>query len=182
MHIVTIFIIALFGGLTFIGTYLVDMPEKEVSTGNSEDTTVEVRIADDNIQGIKVLSNTIEVLDYSNQSLTEVPSDLFKETTATTLNISGNHLDGAFPAEVRHLQNIQFLNLSDNNFTGVPAEIGQLKNLEVLDLSDNPITGLPLELGNLKNLQVLDLRGTQYSEYDLKIIKESLPQGVIIKI
>jgi leucine-rich repeat protein SHOC2 len=82
---------------------------------------------------------------------------------------------------VRFLRDLQTLDLSDNNFTGVPAEIGQLAKLEVLDLSNNPITGLPHELGGLQNLQLLDLRSTNYSAEDLEIIKNALPASTVIR-
>lgn len=60
--------------------------------------------------------------------------------------------------------------------------MGQLSKLEVLNLSNNPVTGLPLEIGNLKNLKVLDLHGTDYSEYDLNLIREALPDTVEIQL
>ncbi len=123
-----------------------------------------------------------EIINLSGQGLTEVPVGVFEKEIAEELNLSNNQLEGSLPAEVRHLQNLRVLDLSDNKFTGVPAEIGQLAKLEVLNLSGNPITGLPLELGNLLNLKVLDLSGTQYSKYDLNLIKKNLPESVIIHI
>lgn len=93
------------------------------------------------------------------------------------LNLSGKNLSGSLKAEVRFLSDLEVLNLSSNDFTGLPAEVGQLSKLRILNLSDNPFTGLPQELGNLKNLEVLDLRGTNYSEFDLKIISERLPSN-----
>lgn len=135
-------------------------------------TVTEKPITNTKIQGVTI--------DLSNKGLTKAPEYIFKETDTEILNLSNNKISGALQAEVRHLENLIVLDLSDNNFTGVPAEVGQLKNLEVLDLSGNPITGLPNELANLKNLKSLDLRGTNYSTQDLEVIKKGLPRDVLI--
>lgn len=127
-------------------------------------------------------SESANTLILSNQQLTKVPPYVFEETNLTTLDLAGNLLEGALPAEIRQLKNLRVLNLSDNNFTGIPAEVGQLSQLEVLDVSNNPITGLPHEIGNLQNLKVLDLRGTNYSEDDLRFIKSTLPEGIEIEV
>ncbi len=119
--------------------------------------------------------NSNAVLDLNGQALRETPSYVFEKTDIQKLILSNNNLGGSLQAEVRHLQNLKVLDLSNNRFTGVPAEIGQLKNLEVLDLSNNQITGLPYELGNLSNLKLLNLRGNNYSQSDLEIIKKTLP-------
>lgn len=128
------------------------------------------------------VSDSRTTLDLSNQGLTKVPATVFNKTDIEELDLSGNKLDGALQAEVRHMQNLRVLDLSDNNFTGLPAEVGQLGKLEILDLSNNPITGLPYEIGNLKNLKVLDLRGTNYSEQDLGVIKQGLSASVEIRV
>ena len=119
-------------------------------------------------------------LDLSGQGLDKVPEYIFRETGLEELDLSDNRLTGAMPAEIRQLIKLKMLNASNNLMTGVPAEIGQLKDLEVLDLSGNQLTGLPYELGNLKNLKTLDLSGNKYSEYDLNIIRQSLPATVNI--
>lgn len=90
------------------------------------------------------------------------------------LVLSNRNLSGSLKAEIRQLQDLEELNLSNNNFTGLPAEVGQLTKLRILNLSNNPFTGLPNELGNLKNLEVLNLSGTNYSEADLEVIKQGL--------
>jgi len=116
-----------------------------------------------------------KVIDLSGKELTSVSSDIFAKTNTEELDLSNNNLEGSLPAEVRFLQNLKVLDLSNNTFTGVPAEIGQLKNLEVLNLSNNQVTGLPYELGNLSNLKVLNLKGNSYAKADLEVIKQSLP-------
>lgn len=123
-----------------------------------------------------------KTLDLSGQGLKQVPATVFTKTDIQELDVSDNQLTGALPAEVRHLQKLKVLNLSNNQFTGVPAEIGQLQNLEVLDLSNNQLTGLPYELGNLTKLRVLDLRGNAYSTTDLNIIKQSLPAATVVLV
>lgn len=103
-----------------------------------------------------------------------VPSDV------RTVDLSHRSLSGSLKAEIRQVKELEVLDISNNNFTGLPAEVGQLSKLRVLNLSYNPFTGLPHELGNLSELQVLDLRGTQYSEHDLDVIKTSLPESTQI--
>lgn len=126
--------------------------------------------------------NSEEVTDLSSSGLTVVPVHVFQNSIITELNLSGNKLSGALPAEVRNLSALKILNLENNNFTGIPAEVGQLSSLEVLDVSGNPVTGLPIEIGNLSNLKVFDLRDTDYSVDDLSAIKRRLPASVVIRV
>ncbi|MDA8597139.1 leucine-rich repeat domain-containing protein [Candidatus Pacebacteria bacterium] len=121
-------------------------------------------------------------IDVSGEGLSSVPSSIFERTNAQALDLSDNNLTGSLPAEVRQLQQLQILDLSNNQFTGVPAEIGQLTKLEVLDLSHNQLTGLPYELGNLSNLKVLNLQGNSYAAADLEIIKQNLPAATVVKV
>jgi hypothetical protein len=109
-----------------------------------------------------------------------VYDDIIVPSHARELNLSNRALEGSLKAEIRFLAELRGLDISGNNFTGLPAELGQLTKLENLNLSHNPLTGLPHELANLHNLQVLDLRSTNYSEYDLTIIKQGLPATVQI--
>ncbi len=119
-------------------------------------------------------------LDLSNQGLTQVSQDVFKQTELLELDLSGNALTGALPAEIRFLSQLEVLDASDNNMTGVPAEVGQLKRLKILDLSNNQLTGLPLELGQLTQLETLDLRGNAYSTSDLQQIRKTLTITTIL--
>ena len=104
----------------------------------------------------------------------------------TALNLSSNSLDGALPAALGDLTNLESLRLSENPLTGpipaelgdltnlrelhlgsqgysrltgpIPAALGDLTNLESLVLNNNYLTGpIPAELGDLSNLRVLNL-------------------------
>jgi Leucine-rich repeat (LRR) protein len=123
---------------------------------------------------------TGDKLDLSGQNLEKIPGYVFGLKNLEELDLSNNKLTGAIQAEIRHLQSLKVLNAENNQMTGVPAEIGQLSNLEVLNLSNNQLTGLPYELGNLQKLKTLNISGNKYSELDLGIITEKLPQSVNI--
>lgn len=119
-------------------------------------------------------------LDYSNQGLAHFPKEILNRADITSLNLSNNNLTGALPAEIRQLTNLENLDVSHNQMTGIPAEIGQLHNLKTLNYSYNQITGLPLELGNLTQLRVLDLSGNPgVSQHDLSLIRPKLPNTTI---
>lgn len=97
-----------------------------------------------------------------------------------SLDLSGRGLSGSLKAEIRQLTELEVLDISNNNFTGLPAEIGQLSNLKVLNVANNPLTGLPYEIGNLSKLEQFDLLGTNYAEADLAIIESRLPADTVI--
>ncbi|MAZ29874.1 hypothetical protein CL655_01185 [bacterium] len=161
-----------------------DVTSGGISAGEStekKDIAPEEAGKEEVVKDEKPVVSSNKVLDLSGQGLTKAPSYIFDEVSTEELDLSNNKLEGSLQAEIRHLQNLKVLDLSDNQFTGVPAEIGQLKNLEVLDLSNNQLTGLPYELGNLTNLKVLNLKGNNYSTQDLDIIQGNLSDSVDIK-
>ena len=118
--------------------------------------------------------------DLSGKGLKTVPTEIFSRNDLKELDLSHNQISGSLTSEINKLKNLEVLDISSNQMTGVPAEIGQLSNLKILDLSFNLISGLPHELGNLKNLKELYINGNDYSEYDLEIIKQGLPTNVNI--
>lgn len=65
--------------------------------------------------------------------------------------------------------------------TGMPAEIGQLTNVETLNYSYNNISGLPNELANLKNiLKEFNLTGNPLSQDKINKLRTQLPNTNII--
>lgn len=160
--LITLGIVSIFLG----GCTLYNQPAQNTNTVNNTSTT-----------NVQPLNNK---LDLSNKKLTKLPSYVLDLTNLVELNISGNEITGALPAEIRRLQNLQVLNASNNLMSGVPAEIGQLKNLRILNLANNQLTGLPNELANLKNLTTFNLSGNNYSQTDLDTIIKGLPSSVQI--
>lgn len=160
--------------------------EDVLSTGTQIEGRADISVDEteivEEVKNEKPSVSSSKILDLSGQALTKAPSYIFDRTSTQELDLSHNKLDGSIQAEIRHLQNLKILDLSNNQFTGVPAEVGQLKNLEVLDLSNNQLTGLPYELGNLSNLKVLNLKGNTYSAADLSIIKQSLPTSTVVQV
>jgi Leucine-rich repeat (LRR) protein len=119
-------------------------------------------------------------LDLSGRGLTALPASVLDREELVELDISGNRIGGALPAEIGRLSGLRVLDASGNRMTGVPAEIGRLAQLRLLDLSDNALTGLPHELADLKRLETLDLRGNDVSASDLGVIRAGIPQARIL--
>ena len=88
-----------------------------------------------------------------------IPPELAQLDNLQYLDLSDNELSGSIPPELGNLKNLQHLNLSDNDLRGfIPPELGNLKNLQYLGLSANDLRGfIPPELGDLENLQHLRL-------------------------
>lgn len=155
------------------------------TTTNEDGKTVQQQTYQDAIESAEdVVSKTKTQVQNEIKKVETKPAsgpqiDIYNEISVDknikTLSLANRDLSGSLKAEIRHLESLQELDLSHNNFTGLPAEIGQLSQLKVLNLSYNPLTGLPYEIGNLSKLELLDLRGTNYTEADLNVIKSKLP-------
>lgn len=152
------------------------------SSSVDEGGEVQMKVEADGVSEVDTSPETTEKLFETTPAKDQVVvyDGISVSRNATKLDLSGKGLSGSLKAEVRQLSELRELDISNNEFTGLPAEVGQLTKLEKLDLSNNPLTGLPHELGNLHDLQQLNLRGTQYSKYDLDIIKAGLSPSVQI--
>ncbi|CDP05565.1 unnamed protein product [Coffea canephora] len=81
-----------------------------------------------------------------------------------------NCFGGQLSPSLVNLTNLQYLDLSSNDFSGiqVPAFLGLLKNLRYLNLSSARFDGeIPHHLGNLSHLRYLDLAWNSLSIKDL---------------
>jgi Leucine-rich repeat (LRR) protein len=76
-----------------------------------------------------------------------------------------------FPAEIKNLNHLGRLILSENQLTNFPTEICKIPNLFFLHLDNNRLTNLPPEIGNLTSLNELDLSNNQFTKLPSEIKK-----------
>lgn len=71
---------------------------------------------------------------------------------------------GNLPESVGWLVNLEYLDLSDNKFTGaIPAAIGWLAKMNHLCLEGNSFSGaIPIELALLTNVEILDISNNYF--------------------
>lgn len=107
------------------------------------------------------------------------------------------------PPQIANLVNLENLHLTVNNIQQLPVEMKALQKLKLLDLTDNPslknmdvvaeltsleelylygcqLTSLPTNIGALKKLKRLALTGNYLSDEEIKRIKTALPHCVVI--
>jgi Leucine-rich repeat (LRR) protein len=80
----------------------------------------------------------------------------------TSVDMSGNGLDGTLPPSIGNLQEVQSLYFYFNTLAGsIPDSIGSLRQLQYLELSATRLSGtIPRTLGGLGQLLELDLSET----------------------
>ncbi|EXB95298.1 LRR receptor-like serine/threonine-protein kinase FLS2 [Morus notabilis] len=83
----------------------------------------------------------------------------------TSLDLSGNNLNGDIPEEITNLLGLVVLNLSQNHFSGhIPISISNMGQLLSLDLSSNSLRGpIPASLSSLSFLGYVDLSNNGFS-------------------
>ncbi|KAG2306577.1 hypothetical protein Bca52824_026325 [Brassica carinata] len=78
-------------------------------------------------------------------------------TIFTSIDISGNRLQGIIPGSIGQVKAVIVLNLSSNGFVGnIPSSLANLNQLESLDLSHNKLSGhIPPDLGQWTSLSTI---------------------------
>jgi len=86
---------------------------------------------------------SVEVIDLSEQNLTQFPKEILNKTNAKVLILSNNNLK-TLPAEIGELHNLEEMYLDNNKLDGaLPAEIRKMPQLRILDAHNNNMTGIP---------------------------------------
>ncbi|KAG7579189.1 Leucine-rich repeat typical subtype [Arabidopsis thaliana x Arabidopsis arenosa] len=91
-------------------------------------------------------------------------SNIFMLQNLRFLDLSNNHFSGQILSSLGNLSNLTTLDLSENHFSGqIPSSLGNLLHLTFLDLTDNNFVGeIPTSLGNLSHLTLLLLGANKF--------------------
>ncbi len=138
------------------------------------------------------LADTLEILDLSNNNLTDLPEDLDRLVNMRILFLSNNDFE-TIPAVLSRCPKLEMISfksnrvtrvdedvlpldtrwliLTDNKIETLPDSIGQLQRLQKLALAGNRLTALPESMANCKNLELARL-----SANDLKSMPDWLFQ------
>ncbi|XP_002532709.2 leucine-rich repeat receptor-like serine/threonine-protein kinase BAM3 [Ricinus communis] len=113
------------------------------------------------------MNRSVVSLDISSFNISGILSPVITELrTLVHLSLPGNSFVGEFPTEIHRLSRLQFLNVSDNQFSGEVEhwDFSRLKELQVLDVYDNSFNGsLPLGVTQLDKLKHLDFGGNYFT-------------------
>jgi tRNA A-37 threonylcarbamoyl transferase component Bud32 len=132
------------------------------------------------------LADSLEILDLSNNKLSELPADLSRLTKLRIVFCSNNrftHLPEAL-GRCESLEMIGFksnqitrvssdslptltrwLILTDNKITSLPKDFGRLTRLQKLALAGNRLTTLPDSIVNCRNLELIRLSANQLAAF-----------------
>jgi hypothetical protein len=133
-----------------------------ITCDQENNRVVEVDLSENGLNGILAtelgnLSRLQSGLFTANANLRgTIPSELGR-TALTSLLLSGNDLGGNLPSELGDLENLQFLDVSNNYLIqGIPSEIGRITGLRALRLSANSLKfTIPSEVGKLTQLETI---------------------------
>ncbi|KAJ1480957.1 hypothetical protein T484DRAFT_1955287 [Baffinella frigidus] len=114
---------------------------------------------------IAVSTDSLMLLDLSNNNITILPNDITLESEATIQSVflHKNKLV-SIPAEICRCQVLLDLRVSHNQLPALPPAIGKIRTLVRLDASGNRISHTPPTLSQLQNLRVLNLSENRLME------------------
>ena len=84
------------------------------------------------------------------------PPSLYNLSLLTRIALTYNNFTGNLNPDLGFaLQNLQFLFIGGNQFTGtIPVSLSNVSDIQKLDIGENQFTGnIPMSFGNLLNLQ-----------------------------
>jgi Leucine-rich repeat (LRR) protein len=109
------------------------------------------------------VASRIEILDVSENFLTELSAGLFSFCTSLhTLRCRNNQIS-SLPAQISACKALQALYCDNNQIVSLPERLGACTALQVLDCKHNRLSSLPSTLGACADLEVIDCSENQVS-------------------
>ncbi|KAL8123092.1 receptor-like protein EIX2 [Apium graveolens] len=120
--------------------------------------------------------SAIHYRSFDDQVPSSISASLLHLKNLNYLDLSSNDFGGhSIPNFIGSLANLVYLDLSQANYGGaIPPELGSLSKLNHLDLSYNNFDSIPHELGNLSNLIHLDLSSSLHGSFPVPMFIGSL--------
>jgi len=106
-----------------------------------------------NEEGKKILES-IDSLNLSNFGLTKLPKEVIKCSNLKYLNLENNQLSG-LPSKIGGLKKIKKIVLTNNKFKKIPKGIKNCENINYLKINSNPLTKSSIK--KLPKLEYLDV-------------------------
>ncbi|GMH38386.1 hypothetical protein BSKO_06270 [Bryopsis sp. KO-2023] len=140
---------------------------------------VELNLAQNQLSGcvwaeVSALTS-LRVLNIRYNQFTELPGPLSGCVKLAELHAAYNKID-QISTELGVLEELKLVDLSNNGLKTIPGGACKM-NLNILDLSNNDLTGLPPELGLMTTLRKLPLEGNP-----LRTIRRELVTGPVSRL
>ncbi|CAK5060806.1 unnamed protein product [Meloidogyne enterolobii] len=112
----------------------------------------------------------LTIIDFGDNLLRDVPSNLEYAKCAIVLNLRGNNIQNIPNQIFSNLIDLIYLDLSNNNLDSLPPQLRRLTSLQVLKLSNNPLTHFQFKQAPGSNkLRVIELKNTHRTLQNLTL-------------
>ncbi|KAF2111825.1 hypothetical protein BDV96DRAFT_465338, partial [Lophiotrema nucula] len=107
----------------------------------------------------------VQTIDLHGNALHHLPLGMRRLTMLSKLNLSRNQLDSTAFDLITQIATLRELRLGENKLEGaIPASLGRLTQLEVLELQSNRLSSLPSEIRELVRLRTLNISDNSLSQ------------------
>ncbi|KAL3858083.1 hypothetical protein ACJMK2_012697 [Sinanodonta woodiana] len=118
---------------------------------------------------------SLNFLDISDTSMSELKSDIGRLVNVTSLILCNNQLV-SIPAEIGSLTKLKVLNISNNRLKDLPESICSFPEIHTLNVSMNSLTSFP-SVSSLSSIHILNISNNQLKAlpdgiYDLEHLSE----------